>query len=75
MLELNLLNSVRKIQKPVALAWPAGNIALSSIITSIEKYATNMDARLRNYCPRKGLGFIDNKNINENYLVKNETAP
>ena len=71
--ELNLLNSVRKIQKFVALAWPAGNIALSSIITNIEKYATN--ARLRNYCPQKGLGFIDKKNINENYLVKKETAP
>ena len=73
--ELNLLNSVRKIQKFAALAWPAGNIALSSIITNIEKYATNMNARLRNYCPQKGLGFIDKKNINENYLVKKETAP
>ena len=73
--ELNLLNSVRKIQKFVALAWPAGNIALSSIITNMEKYATNMNARLRNYCPQKGLGFIDKKNINENYLVKKETAP
>ena len=73
--ELNLLNSVRKIQKFVALAWPAGNIALSSIITNIEKYATNMNARLRNYCPQKGLGFIDKKNINEIYLVKKETAP
>ena len=73
--ELNLLNSVRKIQKFVALAWPAGNIALSSIITNIEKYATNMNARLRNYCPQKGLGFIDKKNINENYLVKKQTAP
>ena len=73
--ELNLLNSVRRIQKPVALAWPAGNIALPSIITSMEKYATDMNARLRSYCPQKGLDFIDNKNINENYLVKKETAP
>ena len=73
--ELNLLNSVRKIQKPVALAWPAGNIALPSIITSMEKYATDMNTRLRYYCSPKGLGFINNKNINENYLGKKETAP
>ena len=69
------LNSVKKIQKCVDLACPAGNIALPSIITSMEKHATDMNTRLRYYCSPKGLGFINNKNINENYLGKKETAP
>ena len=54
---------------------PSPNLAFSSIIKrnekrNIEKSIAETNPRLNNFCMQKGIGFIDTKNIKEDFPGK-----
>ena len=70
-----ILNNVKKILKKVSANAPSTNLAFSSIIVrkdkrNIEKSIADTNARLKNFCMQKGIEFINNNNIKENFLGK-----
>ena len=72
---VKLLNNVKKILKKVSANVPSTSLAFSSIIVrkgkkNIEKSITDTNARLKNFCVQKNIGFINNSNIKEYFLGK-----
>ena len=60
---VNLLNNVKKIFRKVSKDSPSIQLALSSIIVrkdekNFENSIIETNARLKNYCLQKGLGYI-----------------
>ena len=60
---VNLLNNVKKIFRKVSKDYPSTQLAFSSIIVrkdkeNLEKKTIETNARLKNYCSQKGLGYI-----------------
>ena len=60
---VNLLNNVKKIFRKVSKDYPSTQLAFSSIIIrkdkeNLEKKTIETNARLKNYCSQKGLGYI-----------------
>ena len=69
----NVLNNVKKIVKEVKRISPNTKIAFSSITIrkdkkGIDKNVVETNARLKNYCSQKKLDYIENTNIQEEYL-------
>ena len=69
----NLLNNVKKILKQVKKLSPNTTVAFSSIVTrkdktDINKTVQDTNSRLKNYCSRKNIDFIQNSNIMEEHL-------
>ena len=72
---INLLNNVKKVLRKVSKDSPSAQLAFSSIIVrkdkkNLEKNIIETNARLKNYCSQKGLGYIENNGIKEVNLGK-----
>ena len=72
-INVNLLNSVKKNFREVSKDSPSTQLAFSSVIVrkdkkNLEKGIIETNARLKNYCSEKGLGFIENNGIREVHL-------
>ena len=72
---INLLTNVKKIFNKVSKELPSTSIAFSSIInrkdkTNIQKTLTDTNARLKNFCMKKRISFIDNSGIKGFHLGK-----
>ena len=63
---VNLLNNVKKIFRKASKDSPSTQLPFSSIIVrkdkkNLEKNIIETNARLKNYCSQKGLGYIGNQ--------------
>ena len=70
-----MLNNGKKFLKKVPANASSTNLAFSSIIVTkgkrnIEKSIADTNARLKKFCMQKGIGFINNNNIKEDFLPK-----
>ena len=70
-----MLNNGKKKLKKVPANASSTNLAFSSIIVTkgkrnIEKSKADTNARLKKFCMQKGIGFINNNNIKEDFLPK-----
>ena len=72
-INVNLLNSVKKMVKKVKNSSPNTKLVFSSVILrkdkkDISKKVGETNQRLKNYCKQKNIDFVDNSNIIEEHL-------
>ena len=71
--KINPLNNLRKILKKCNELYPKPKLAFSNVIVrkdqvNLERGPKDINSRMKNFRQRRGIDYIDNNSITENYL-------